>query len=52
MPPRARHGGKAWVELTDDEHRGENPLGVIRDRARDLVTTTASDWLVARGTGV
>lgn len=97
MPPRARHGGKAWSELTAEEHqrmpgdaeamvsqgpiaiharehlatsdrgvimlrrllrrqieavrRGEDPLGVIRDPARDLVTTTAGNWLVTPEAG-
>ncbi|MGH7321438.1 MAG: Rieske 2Fe-2S domain-containing protein [Candidatus Rokuibacteriota bacterium] len=92
LPPRARHGGKPWVELSEQEHqrmpgdaeamvsqgpiavhalehlatsdrgvimlrrllkqqidgvrRGEDPTGHIRDPARDLVITTAGNWVM------
>jgi phenylpropionate dioxygenase-like ring-hydroxylating dioxygenase large terminal subunit len=98
MPPRARHGDKAWAELTEEEHqrmpgdaeaqvsqrpiaihalehlatsdrgvimlrkllrqqidvvrRGEDPIGVARGPARDLVVTTAGNVLVASGATV
>jgi nitrite reductase/ring-hydroxylating ferredoxin subunit len=94
LPPRARHGGKLWSELTEEEHRrmpgdleaivsqrpiaihalehlassdrgvimvrrlvrreiervrrGEDPAGVIRDPAADLVATTAGNWVADR----
>ena len=93
LPPRARHNGKLWAELTEEEHQrmpgdneaivsqrpiaihalehlatsdrgvimvrkilkreidtvgtGADPMGAIRDAARDLVTTTAGNYLAA-----
>jgi hypothetical protein len=89
LPPRARHGGKLWAELTDEEHRrlpgdqeaivsqgaiaihanehlatsdrgvimtrtmlekamaavarGDDPPGILRDPARDIVLTIAGN---------
>ena len=93
LPPRARHNGKLWAELTDEEHRrmpgdkeaivsqgpiaihanehlaasdqgvimtrrmlktaleavarGEDPAGIVRDPARDVIATIAGNAIVA-----
>ena len=97
FPPRARHDGKLWAELTEEEHhrmpgdkeaivsqgpiaihanehlatsdrgvimtrralkaaidavaRGEDPPGILRDPARDVVTTIAGNAVVAAAAG-
>jgi nitrite reductase/ring-hydroxylating ferredoxin subunit len=97
FPPRARHGGKGWAELTDDErHRmpgdkeaqesqgaiavhanehlassdrgvimtrqtirraidavahGDDPPGILRDPARDLIATIAGNAVVSTTAG-
>jgi nitrite reductase/ring-hydroxylating ferredoxin subunit len=93
LPPRARHNGRLWAELTDEEHRrmpgdkeaivsqgpiaihanehlaasdqgvimtrkmlktaieavarGEDPAGIVRDPARDVIRTIAGNAIVA-----
>jgi phenylpropionate dioxygenase-like ring-hydroxylating dioxygenase large terminal subunit len=93
LPPRARHNGKLWAELTDEDHRrmpgdkeaivsqgpiaihanehlaasdqgvimtrtmlktaleavarGEDPAGIVRDPARDVIATIAGNAIVA-----